>query len=417
MKSAPKCMTPGSSLNSKQNGLGLDTFSLLPYHFLLLQPVDSSKVISVCITTTISNLKRHRAPADGYLEETALSGGGVGPALEFEQAPPLKKAALNPIFQAQCNEMPSLSLVQPNLLLSAISQANPINQAALMPMALGSLQPTLLPSNVLLPSLSYSFQNNLVNSPYANYPALLTQPSVSSSLTFEGNPLLAFPTPDIKVDPSSLYNVFVGDLGQDVDNNSLLSAFKKFGQIAEAKVIRDAQSMKSRGYGFVTFWKQEDAQKAIDEMNGQVVGKRAIRTNWATRKNNENKRSTTYEEVLNACDGENTSVYLGNIGPEVSENDVREVFSKFGTIRQIRMFSPKNYAFVVFDTKENAAKAIHEFGGQELRGHTITCSWGKLSDQTPKSNPLLVFANMNRLMQPQMNAISQLYSPFVPNWH
>lgn len=87
---------------------------------------------------------------------------------------------------------------------------------------------------------------------------------------------------------------------------------------SEAKVIRDPQSMKSRGYGFVSFWKQDDAQKAIDEMNGEVLGKRAIRTNWATRKNNESKRTTTYEEVLSACDGENTSVYLGNIGPDVT---------------------------------------------------------------------------------------------------
>ncbi|CAD5215434.1 unnamed protein product [Bursaphelenchus okinawaensis] len=363
----------------------------------------------LAITTTISNLKRHRATADGYLEEASLSGGGQAVGLEFD-GPLAKKPAVNSIFPAHYNEMSSLGLVQPNLLLSAISQAAPITQSSLMQM---SMPQAILPSNVLLPSLSYPFQNNLVSPTYNNY--LLSQPSVSSSLTFD--PLLQFPASDIKVDPSSLYNVFVGDLGQDVDNNTLNNAFKKFGQIAEAKVIRDAQSMKSRGYGFVTFWRQDDAQKAIDEMNGTILGKRAIRTNWATRKNNENKRTTTYEEVLNACDGENTSVYLGNIGPEVSESEVREAFSKFGTIRQIRMFSPKNYAFVVFDTKENAAKAIHEFGGQELKGHTITCSWGKLSDQSPKPNPLLVFANMNRLIQPQINPISQLYTPFVANWH
>lgn len=100
--------------------------------------------------------------------------------------------------------------------------------------------------------------------------------------------------------------------------------------------MRDAQSNKSRSFGFVTFWRQEDAALAIEQMNGQMLGKRKIRTNWATRRNNnESKRIATYEEILKAGDGSNASVYLGNVCADITEADIRQNFERFGTIKQV----------------------------------------------------------------------------------
>ena len=52
---------------------------------------------------------------------------------------------------------------------------------------------------------------------------------------------------------------------------------------SDAKVIRDPTTLKSKGYGFVSFPKREEAERAIEQMNGQWLGRRTIRTNWATR--------------------------------------------------------------------------------------------------------------------------------------
>lgn len=81
---------------------------------------------------------------------------------------------------------------------------------------------------------------------------------------------------------------------------------------------------------------------------------------------------------MKAGDG-NASVYLKNVG-EVSEADIRDLFKKYGQIKQIRLFSSKNYGFVVYDTKENAAKAILEMSGQKIKGHVISCSWGRVQE-------------------------------------
>ena len=54
-------------------------------------------------------------------------------------------------------------------------------------------------------------------------------------------------------------------------------------QFSDAKVIRDPTTLKSKGYGFVSYPKREEAERAIEQMNGQWLGRRTIRTNWATR--------------------------------------------------------------------------------------------------------------------------------------
>lgn len=161
-----------------------------------------------------------------------------------------------------------------------------------------------------------------------------------------------------------------------------------------------------------------------------MVGKRPVRTNWATRQKGET-RIATYEEILKAGDGSNASVYLKNVG-ELTETDVRENFSKYGSIKQIRLFSSKNYGFVVYETKENAARAIFEMSGHQIKGHTINCSWGRVQEvchvwnslyrpnrlqQTPKINPLLISGGLNpaaNLVATQLTfptLLPQLYQP------
>ncbi|KAI6201160.1 hypothetical protein M3Y96_00812200 [Aphelenchoides besseyi] len=226
-----------------------------------------------------------------------------------------------------------------------------------------------------------------------------------------------------RIDPNAFFNVFVGDLSPEVDNEVLTRAFEKFGEIVEAKVMRDPQSLKSRSFGFVAYARQEDAARAIEKMNGQPVGKRQIRTNWATRRTNAESRRTTYEDVLKAADGENTSVYVGNIGTEISEADLRTNFERFGAIKQVRLFSPKNFGFVVFENTKDAARAILEMSGQEIRNQTITCSWGR---QTPKIvNPGIGIVGMNtntvstHLPTFPTALLPHLYqsTPFFQPWH
>ncbi|KAL6736735.1 hypothetical protein Aduo_007052 [Ancylostoma duodenale] len=189
-----------------------------------------------------------------------------------------------------------------------------------------------------------------------------------------------------KVDTSKHFHVFVGDLSPEVDNKALKEAFAPFGDVSDAKVIRDVTTLKSKGYGFVSYPKREEAERAIEQMNGQWLGRRTIRTNWATRKPGQGggdqpaSSEKTYEDIFNMTTPDNTSVYVGNVAGGVCEEDIREAFGQFGRILEVRIFKVQGYAFVKFDSKDCACRAILRMNGGDLGGNTIRCSWGKTSD-------------------------------------
>ena len=87
-----------------------------------------------------------------------------------------------------------------------------------------------------------------------------------------------------KLDTSNHHHIFVGDLSPEIDTDTLKEAFAPFGEISNCRIVRDAQTNKSKGYAFVSFVKKSEAEAAINAMNGQWLGSRSIRTNWSTRK-------------------------------------------------------------------------------------------------------------------------------------
>ncbi|MDG1481348.1 MAG: RNA-binding protein, partial [Myxococcota bacterium] len=75
--------------------------------------------------------------------------------------------------------------------------------------------------------------------------------------------------------------LFCGGLAWATDDESLRAAFEEFGAVAEAKVILDRQTGRSRGFGFVTFENKEDGQSAIEKMDGARLDGRNVRVNEA----------------------------------------------------------------------------------------------------------------------------------------
>jgi RNA recognition motif-containing protein len=75
--------------------------------------------------------------------------------------------------------------------------------------------------------------------------------------------------------------LFIGSLPWSINTDGLKELFAPYGEIVDAVVILDRATGRSRGFGFVTFAKEEDAEKAKSEMNGKDVEGRAIIVNTA----------------------------------------------------------------------------------------------------------------------------------------
>jgi cold-inducible RNA-binding protein len=75
--------------------------------------------------------------------------------------------------------------------------------------------------------------------------------------------------------------LFVGNLSFNTTENELQDAFAAHGTVMEANLMMDRSTGRPRGFGFVTMSSPEEAQKAVEAMNGKSVDGRALTVNIA----------------------------------------------------------------------------------------------------------------------------------------
>ncbi|GLT62857.1 hypothetical protein SLA2020_354600 [Shorea laevis] len=201
-------------------------------------------------------------------------------------------------------------------------------------------------------------------------------------------------------DTSGHFNIFVGDLSPEVTDATLFACFSIYSSCSDAKVMWDQKTGRSRGFGFVSFRNQQDAQSAINDLNGKWLGSRQIRCNWATKGANSNDDKQSFDaksvvelpnddgqEKTNDDAPENnpqyTTVYVGNLAPEVTTADLHRLFHAIGagTIEDVRVQRDKGFGFVRYGTHAEAALAIQIGNARILCGKPVKCSWG--SKPTP----------------------------------
>lgn len=206
-----------------------------------------------------------------------------------------------------------------------------------------------------------------------------------------------------KEDTSNHFHVFVGDLSQTTTDDSLFQAFAHCGDCSEARVMWDHKTNRTRGYGFVAFRTYEGANNGM-KMDGQYVGDRQIRVNWANQKGqpnsnqkaameamgmsmgapmgmpavpglptfNSQERQHDYQRIYDKTPASQTTIYVGNLAPHTTGEQLSPLFLRFGQIVEIRATPDRGYAFVKYKDKTSAAAAIQEmneyvFSGRQLR--------------------------------------------------
>lgn len=75
--------------------------------------------------------------------------------------------------------------------------------------------------------------------------------------------------------------LFVGNLSFNTTENDLQDAFAAFGTVTETNLMMDRMTNRPRGFGFVTMGSAEEAQSAIDGLNGKDLDGRALTVNIA----------------------------------------------------------------------------------------------------------------------------------------
>ncbi|MBN1158078.1 MAG: RNA-binding protein [Bacteroidales bacterium] len=76
-------------------------------------------------------------------------------------------------------------------------------------------------------------------------------------------------------------NIYVGNLNFKVTENDLEGIFAEYGTVSSVKIVTDKFTGRSKGFGFVTMENEDEANKAINELNGATLENREIIVNVA----------------------------------------------------------------------------------------------------------------------------------------
>ncbi|KAE8728683.1 Polyadenylate-binding protein RBP45A [Hibiscus syriacus] len=203
--------------------------------------------------------------------------------------------------------------------------------------------------------------------------------------------------------------LWIGDLQYYMDENYLLSCFAQTGEVASVKVIRNKQKAKwramgllslshvllresftniqwyshaewatgrTKGYGFVRFGDETEYNRAMSEMNGAFCSTRPMRIGPATNKKigaaQQYPAAASSQGNQNDNDPNNTTIFVGNLDSDVTEDHLREVFSPYGQLVHVKI--PQTSDVDLFSMLIEALRILN---GTQLGGQSIRLSWGR----------------------------------------
>ncbi|KAL2271403.1 hypothetical protein VTJ83DRAFT_774 [Remersonia thermophila] len=231
---------------------------------------------------------------------------------------------------------------------------------------------------------------------------------------------------DRRDDRGPEYSIFVGDLGPEVNEFVLVSLFQsRFPSCKSAKIMTDAMTGQSRGYGFVRFSDEQDQQRALVEMQGVYCGNRPMRISTATPKTRSHQygghghghnapnpmippvpghpggpmwgappayygQATPYspmQPMNQFTDPNNTTVFVGGLSGYVTEDELRSFFQGFGEITYVKIPPGKGCGFVQFVHRHAAEMAINQMQGYPIGNSRVRLSWGRSQNNSGVGTP------------------------------
>ncbi|CAK7233865.1 Protein phosphatase PP2A regulatory subunit B [Sporothrix curviconia] len=164
-------------------------------------------------------------------------------------------------------------------------------------------------------------------------------------------------------------NIFIKNLDAAIDNKALHDTFAAFGNILSCKVAQDEHGA-SKGYGFVHYETDEAAQQAIKNVNGMLLNEKKVYVGHHIPKKD---RQSKFEEMK----ANYTNIYIKNLSPEVTDEEFRELFEKYGTVtsstiaRDQETGKSRGFGFINFTSHEAAAAAVAELNERDFHGQEL----------------------------------------------
>jgi len=214
----------------------------------------------------------------------------------------------------------------------------------------------------------------------------------------------SFSSGERRPDAGPDHSIFVGDLAPDVTDYLLQETFRvNYPSVRGAKVVTDPNTGRSKGYGFVKFADENEKNRAMTEMNGVYCSTRPMRISAAIPKKSAGSQlqysaakaiypATAYavpqlQTVLPDSDPTNTTIFIGNLDPNVTEDELKQICIQFGELIYVKIPVGKGCGFVQYAARASAEEAVQRLHGTMIGQQAVRLSWGRspASKQDPSA--------------------------------
>ncbi|KAJ4760742.1 Polyadenylate-binding protein RBP45 [Rhynchospora pubera] len=164
--------------------------------------------------------------------------------------------------------------------------------------------------------------------------------------------------------PGEIRSLWIGDLQYWMDENYLYDCFANTGEVKNVKIIKNKQTGHSEGYGFVEFNSRAAAERVLQTYTGQTMPNvsQVYRLNWA---------SSGSGERRNDNNGDEHTIFVGDLGAEVTDSILEETFkAHYQSVKGAKVVMDKltgrskGYGFVKFEDPTEQQRAMTEMNGE-----------------------------------------------------
>ena len=160
-------------------------------------------------------------------------------------------------------------------------------------------------------------------------------------------------------------NLYIKGIPKTTTPREVYEYFMQFGDIFSCKITEDDFG-NHNGYGYITFYKNEDAEKAIESSKGKkIFDSNNVEIMHFQRKN---------ERMINNLEKKNMKIYINNLPENYDKNDLKELCKEFGNVEECNIYSDKigkKFGIVEFREESEAKSAMNNLDGKEIEKNGV----------------------------------------------
>ncbi|KAI8567267.1 hypothetical protein RHMOL_Rhmol02G0107700 [Rhododendron molle] len=211
--------------------------------------------------------------------------------------------------------------------------------------------------------------------------------------------------------------VFIGGISWDTDEDRLREYFRTYGDVIEAVIMKDRNTGRARGFGFVVFADPAVAERVVREKH--IIDGRTVEAKKAVPRDDQNVVNKNNGSLPGSPGPSRTKkIFVGGLASTVTESDFKNYFDQFGMITDVVVMydhntqRPRGFGFITYDSEDSVDKVLfktfHELNGKMVE---VKRAVPKELSPGPSRNQLGGYSNGLSRVSSFLNAYTQGNSP------